>query len=919
MLPPLLEDPVLLDAERERSSPCARDLERPGGRGAPPGRLAPGRPGRPRAPELLVPRPPREPRDVSRRGSCSRRSGSSSPAGRSTYEDLDQRLGEPVSAVPARAGPGAERRRLVAREPARHARPARRARPRRASRRSRAARRRRRPARATAFTEYDGWVPEAGPVLDPGAAGRRGLGDGLERLAGCPFRHFLERGLGVGAAGGRRARSGRVARSADARLGPPRPLRALHAGAAGARRAARPGRHGARLRELGERGARRRSGGDAAAVRPRLRAGARGAPPRPRPVPPARGATSPGARPSASRSRSAASAAEGEPLARAEPVTVDLGAGLRFRLRGRIDRIDRLADGSYEVVDYKTGRYWPDGLDGHVRGRPRAPARAVRARRRRAAAPARPGARVAALLLPHRPRARRARRRGPLPDPAPGWPPCCATCSRRPRGRLRPHGRGGRLPVLRVRARVRPASRTRAPEGRSARPTGARRVPPARASMPERALPDQAARDLIEHGARPEPPRRGGRGLRQDREPGPAHGGGHRGGPLRGRGDGRRHLHAQGGRRAAGALPARPRAAARRRRPIPTGGERLETALARLERLFAGTIHAFCAHLLRERPVEAGVAPGFTELDDLEDDVQRRAAWRGYLRARARGGLAGVRRAPRRRPRAEGPGRRVRDRLPLPRGRVPARRRADARPRARAARARAVLAAARAAPAAAPIPPGATCEVQRRARELRAPAPRRRPRAARPSWPTLLARWDGAPRLVRKWWPRAPAPASRRRWSPPSRERRSRPSSPRGGSYCYRLGAALPGRRPRDAAEARRRAITLNYEDLLQIAARLLRERADVRARSSRSTAGSSSTSSRTPTPSRPRSSASSRAEPPPGRRPRDWTRVPLRPGALFVVGDPKQSIYRFRRADIETYGRVRARIEATGGARSSR
>jgi ATP-dependent helicase/nuclease subunit A len=30
-----------------------------------------------------------------------------------------------------------------------------------------------------------------------------------------------------------------------------------------------------------------------------------------------------------------------------------------------------------------------------------------------------------------------------------------------------------------------------------------------------------------------------------------------------------------------------------------------------------------------------------------------------------------------------------------------------------------------------------------------------------------------------------------------------------------------------------------------------------------------------------------------------------LRPGALFVVGDPKQSIYRFRRADIGMYGRI--------------
>jgi ATP-dependent helicase/nuclease subunit A len=40
-----------------------------------------------------------------------------------------------------------------------------------------------------------------------------------------------------------------------------------------------------------------------------------------------------------------------------------------------------------------------------------------------------------------------------------------------------------------------------------------------------------------------------------------------------------------------------------------------------------------------------------------------------------------------------------------------------------------------------------------------------------------------------------------------------------------------------------------------------------------------------------------------------DWRDVPLRPGALFVVGDPKQSIYRFRRADIDIYNIVRQRF----------
>ncbi len=35
------------------------------------------------------------------------------------------------------------------------------------------------------------------------------------------------------------------------------------------------------------------------------------------------------------------------------------------------------------------------------------------------------------------------------------------------------------------------------------------------------------------------------------------------------------------------------------------------------------------------------------------------------------------------------------------------------------------------------------------------------------------------------------------------------------------------------------------------------------------------------------------------------WDEIHARDGAVFVVGDPKQSIYRFRRADIELYGRV--------------
>lgn len=43
-----------------------------------------------------------------------------------------------------------------------------------------------------------------------------------------------------------------------------------------------------------------------------------------------------------------------------------------------------------------------------------------------------------------------------------------------------------------------------------------------------------------------------------------------------------------------------------------------------------------------------------------------------------------------------------------------------------------------------------------------------------------------------------------------------------------------------------------------------------------------------------------------PGDDPQDWTRFRIRPGALFLVGDPKQAIYRFRGADVGAYVQAR-------------
>ncbi len=341
--------------------------------------------------------------------------------------------------------------------------------------------------------------------------------------------------------------------------------------------------------------------------------------------------------------------------------------------------------------------------------------------------------------------------------------------------------------------------------------------------------------------------------------------------------------------------------------------ERIATALRHLERLFAGTIHAFCAHLLRERPVEAGVAPGFTEQDEVEDVEFRRRAWRDYLdRERGRGSvtLAELESCGIKANDLDGAFERVCTFsdvvFPPGDGKMPD----IAAPRKALEKFWRTLQAELPA-----YESRTTCAVQKTAQEFRG-----RLRVLNPARPAALAAlleyWLARKTVTQKWWPGGPrvTKATRDRVEGLLEKFRTTAVEPFVAAWrqhCYRLAATLLAGGREFAQEARRRAVALNYGDLLQLAASLLRDNLAVRADLQRKYRWLFVDEFQDTNPLQAEVVALLAAQP--GDE-RDWRRVMLRPGALFVVGDPKQSIYRFTGADIETYGRVRKVIERGGG-----
>jgi ATP-dependent helicase/nuclease subunit A len=350
--------------------------------------------------------------------------------------------------------------------------------------------------------------------------------------------------------------------------------------------------------------------------------------------------------------------------------------------------------------------------------------------------------------------------------------------------------------------------------------------------------------------------------------------------------------------------------------------QRVEAALSNLERFFAGTIHSFCGRLLRERPVESGVSPGFTELDELQDLELRKRTWRDFTTSMRSAGDpdmmalldADVR------PKdldAAFATICVNEDVEFPAGTAEC----PDEKGARKALEKFWKELQKHLPS--NIDPATTCPIQKAARQFRGQLEVSRYRLDRPSTiAALLAIWSCESKIIQKWWADESAEKKRLRdLINPLHEAFCTdivlPFVSQWRQYVYRLSVTLLTRAREYAARERRRLNALNYGDLLILTACVLRENADVRASLQQKYRYLFVDEFQDTDPVQAEivfllAGDERSRKPAKGGLPSqsaDWRTIPLRPGALFVVGDPKQSIYRFRRADIDVYNIVRARF----------
>jgi ATP-dependent helicase/nuclease subunit A len=329
---------------------------------------------------------------------------------------------------------------------------------------------------------------------------------------------------------------------------------------------------------------------------------------------------------------------------------------------------------------------------------------------------------------------------------------------------------------------------------------------------------------------------------------------------------------------------------------------RLEAALSRLDSAFIGTIHAFCARLIRERPVEAGVDPGFTEMDEPENAAARLEAWDRYTERLFTGSSPVLPRLAALQVRLEDL-RQTYETLSDNEDVAPAIGPEEPPPDFTAERAAVAGFLARAVPGVpAEMPAGGWNDFQEAVR-----------RAARlvsvrdTSDAAAFARVLEA--LARAKKRSTEAGHLRTEFETLCRDTLG-PGLTRWRQYLHPILMRAVAPAAAEYAAWRRRNGRLNFQDLLLLARDLLRDHPHVRRAFQGRFVPILVDEFQDTDPIQAEILFYLTGE---DTEEKDWKKLSPRPGSLFVVGDPKQSIYRFRRADIETYGAVRERIEKNG------
>jgi len=351
--------------------------------------------------------------------------------------------------------------------------------------------------------------------------------------------------------------------------------------------------------------------------------------------------------------------------------------------------------------------------------------------------------------------------------------------------------------------------------------------------------------------------------------------------------------------------------------------ERLSLALDEIDRAFIGTIHSFCGRLLRERPLDVGLDPGFRELPVEERARLRRRFWDAYLERLARDSdprleklsTAGVRAVS----------------LYGLFGLLVENEDVDFPTETTQLPTSAELAPIREELEAIvdtgwelmdDMPPARGWDsLQGKIRQLHFERAVTGWKDTTDVFAAIALLCKPGPRghktTLKNWRDKALAKGLRSRvdafgvGDTPAHQLVSR-------WYAYRYALAIDlGRTAvREFAAHRMRIGKLDFQDLLSLAARLLRENPEVRRHLGERYRCLLVDEFQDTDPLQAEIMLLLSSEPSDkesGSDIADWRLATPRPGALFVVGDPKQSIYRFRRADIQLYGWVKERFRVFG------